>query len=104
MKKEHTEEDIRNAFKAGHERGVFDGANNYFDAPLDEDEYIQSIKKPIESEETVPYTYAHLISVLGWEGFCDVTGISYYAKNEGAVFNDNEIFYISKSDVTEYLL
>ena len=37
--KTYTEQDLRLAFQAGSERGAFIHAGNYFDAPLDEDEF-----------------------------------------------------------------
>lgn len=38
--KTYTEQDLREAFKAGLEKGSH---QSYFDAPLDEDEYIESL-------------------------------------------------------------
>ena len=38
----YTEEDIRNAFKAGLTKG---NHKSYFDAPLDEDEYVAELKQ-----------------------------------------------------------
>lgn len=38
----YTEENIRNAFKAGETKGKH---NSYFDAPLDEDEFIAKLKE-----------------------------------------------------------
>lgn len=46
--KTYTEQDLRLAFQAGSERGAFIQAGNYFDAPLDEDEYIESLNPKIE--------------------------------------------------------
>ena len=42
MKMNYTEKDIRNAFKAGLTKG---NHKSYFDAPLDEDEYIEELKQ-----------------------------------------------------------
>ena len=38
----YTEEDVRNAFKAGLNKG---NHKSYFDAPLDEDEYLAELKQ-----------------------------------------------------------
>ena len=38
----YTEEDIRNAFQAGMTKGI---NRSYFDAPLDEDEYLTKLKQ-----------------------------------------------------------
>lgn len=38
----YTEEDVRNAFKAGLAKG---NHQSYFDAPLDEDEYLTELKQ-----------------------------------------------------------
>lgn len=38
----YTEEDVRNAFKAGLTKG---NHKSYFDAPLDEDEYLTELKQ-----------------------------------------------------------
>ena len=98
MEKKYTEEDLRKAFQAGHERGVFDGQGNYFDAPLDEDEYIESLNpKPIQ-EKTIPITYGLIKAVCGWSRFCDVTNGNHYAINEFGDLPDNEIFHITQKE------
>lgn len=99
--KTYTEDDLRMAFKAGYERGAFDANNNYFDAPLDEDEYIESLKEKVV-EETVSLTYSFLRRKLDWEQFCDLTGVSYYAKKEGYEIKDNEVFEITESEAKQY--
>ena len=99
--KTYTEEDLRNAFRGGIARGKHIANNNYFDAPLDEDEYIDSLKE-VQEEEKIPFTYLHLVSVLGWETFCDLTSTDLYARNEGFSFSDTEIFYITKSIAKEH--
>lgn len=102
LKSKLTEKDLRLAFQAGAERGWFVGAGNYFDPPLDEDEYIRSLTAS-EEEEKVPVTYRTLInSVRDWEEFCDITGTSLYAKKEGYVFSNSEVFHIDK-DAAERL-
>jgi hypothetical protein len=91
-----TEEDLREAFKAGHERGRFDAHNNYFDAPLDEDEYIVNLTPKIEPEETVKVTYSMIRATIGWSRFCDVTDKNHYAINEFGHYDDGEVFEITK--------
>ena len=48
--KTYTEQDLREAFRAGHERGAFDHAGNYFDAPFNENEYIESLNPKQEEK------------------------------------------------------
>ncbi len=93
--KTFTEEDLRNAFKAGRERGIHEGRDNYFDAPFDEDEYISSLSKIIE-EETIPVTLGLIKATCGWMRFCDVTGGNHYMLNEWSV-EDSEIFKVKES-------
>jgi hypothetical protein len=100
--KKTLEEKLRDAYRAGRTRGLH---NSYFDAPLDEDEYIGSLKKSEELvEEKISFTFSFLMRKLDWEKFCDLTGTDYYAKNEGYEFKDNEIFYISESKAKEFNL
>jgi hypothetical protein len=101
--KTYNEEDLRKAFQAGHERGAFDQAGNYFDAPLDEDEYINSLNE-VFKEEKIPFSYGFLRRILDWEDFCDLTGVDFYATRNGYVIEDRENFYILESKAREYNL
>ena len=105
MKKEkiYTEEDLRLAFQAGMDRGAFEQSGSYFDAPLDENEYIKSLN-PKPKEETISFTYSFLQRKLGREEFCELTGTNYYALNEGYTIQDNEIFKIEESKAKEFKL
>ena len=78
-KKVYTEEDLRQAFKAGWLSGKND--DNYFNKPLDEDEYIQSLN-PIEKEEIINVPYFWIKNNIGWSEFCDITGGNHYAIKE----------------------
>ncbi len=98
--KTFTEEDLRNAFKAGRERGVHEERGNYFDAPLDEDEYIYSLSKVMEEEKTIPVTLGLIKATCGWMKFCDVTGSNHYMLNEWSV-EDTEVFKIKESHAKE---
>lgn len=69
----YTEEDLRKAFRAGIQRGYFDGENNYFDAPFDEDEYIESLNPSVE-EDKISFTYSFLHRKLDWLTFYNLTG------------------------------
>jgi len=93
----YTEEDLRKAFKAGISQGRHLQAGNYFDAPLDEDEYIDSLKEAVNEEDKISFTYSFLRRKLEWEKFCDLTGTNFYARNEGFEFKDSEIYYITES-------
>lgn len=101
--KTYTEEDLRLAFQAGSERGAFIQSGSYFDAPLDEDEYIESLNPKIE-EETIPFSYSFLRRKLEWEQFCDLTGVDYYATRNGYEIKDTEIFNIKESKAKEFNL
>ena len=93
-----TLEDIRKAFQAGHERGVFDANHNYFDAPLDEDEYIKSLTEEPQTEEKVTITYSLIKATVGWSRFCDITGFNHYAINEFGEPSPRETFDIVKAE------
>lgn len=96
--KKYTEEDLREAYRAGRLSGVH---NSYFDAPLDEDEYIDSLKEAVIEDEKISFTYSFLRRKIDWEEFCDLTGVDYYAKREGYEIKDSEIFEISESKAKE---
>lgn len=101
--KTYTEEDLRLAFQAGVSRGMYDQGGIYFDAPLDENEYIESLNPKIE-EETVYFSYSFLRRKLDWEQFCDLTGVDYYALKNGYEIKDTEIFNIEESKAKEFNL
>lgn len=97
-----TEDIVRDIFKCGAEWGAWNYANNYFDEPMNEEEVINSYFPRQKEENKVPYTFGHLERVLGWESFCDLTGISYWAKREGFEIKDNEIIYLTEEQIEEY--
>lgn len=98
--KTYTEQDLRLAFQAGSERGAFIQAGNYFDAPLDEDEYIESLNPKIE-ESTIRFTFDYLKHKLDWESICAITGSDYYSRFE---IKDSEVFNIKESIAKQYNL
>lgn len=100
----YTETDLRKAFRAGISQGMHLQAGNYFDAPLDEDEYIDSLKEAVVEEDKISFTYSFLRRKLEWEKFCDLTGTNYYARNEGYEINDTDIFYITESKAKQFNL
>lgn len=53
--KTYTEQDLRLPFRAGIDMGKHIQAKNYFDKPLDEDEYIESLNVEIK-ESTIGFT------------------------------------------------
>lgn len=92
--KTYTEEDLRLAFRAG----VLKGSHqSYFDAPLDEDEYIESLNPQAKEEKNIPVTFFQIKNNIGWSEWCDVTGGNHYALNEGYSPSDSEVFYCTKS-------
>src|SRR5690606_24862437 len=101
--KKSLENKLRDAFKAGKERGYFDGENNYFDAPLDEDEYIENLKKSKDLiEDKISFTYSFLRRKLDWMQFCELTGTNEWCLKEGGEIKDTEIFYVTESKAKEY--
>jgi hypothetical protein len=103
-KMKYTEEDIRKAFRAGISQGMYLQAGNYFDAPLDEDEYIDNLKETVVEEDKISFTYSFLCRKMDWGEFCNLTGIDYYARNNGWEIKDNEIFYITESKAKQFNL
>jgi len=57
-----------------------------------------------EKEEEIAFTFDFLNRKLDWGDFCDITGVSYYAKKEGHIFELTEIFKIKKSVAKTYNL
>lgn len=86
--KTYTEEDLRLAFQAG-------------DAPLDENEYIESLNAPKEEEKEIPITYGLIKATCGWVEFAEVTNRSVYAVKEFGDYKANEVFYITESQAKQ---
>lgn len=101
--KKSLEDKLRSAFQSGKDFGMsYVSGQGY---PMDEDEYIDSLKKSEEVvEDKVSFTYSFLMRKLSWEKFCDLTGTNEWAKNEGAEFNDNDIYYVIESKAKEFNL
>lgn len=93
----YTKEDLREAFRAGVSLGSH---NSYFDTPLNEDEYIESLN-PKEEEERIPITYGLIKATFGWSRFCDITNGNHYAIAEHGHPEDMEVYYITKSQAKE---
>jgi hypothetical protein len=97
----YTEEDLREAFRAGR----VDGANqSYFDKPLDEDEYIESLKQVELEEETIVVTYDIIKYGCGWSRFCDIAGYNHYAINDYGDFDKGTKFELTVSKAKELRL
>ena len=58
---------------------------------------------PKTEENKIPMTYGFLRSRISWEKFCDITGIDYYAKKEGYEIKDDEIFYLTESQIKDLI-
>lgn len=100
--KKSLENKLRDAFKAGVQRGYFDGANNYFDAPLDEDEYIESLKETVtEKKKEIPITYGLIKATCGWSKFAETTDRNVWAINEFGEYEPNEVFYITETQAKQ---
>jgi len=92
--KKPLENKLRDAFRAGRASGLH---NSYYDAPLDEDEYIESLKGVVAEEDKISFTFSFLRRKIDWEQFCDLTGVDYYATRNGFEIKDSEVFYITES-------
>lgn len=56
-------------------------------------ECIEKSDKDFEEEvEKIDLTYGYIRRKIGWEEFCNLTGISIYAISEGFEINDREVF------------
>lgn len=95
------EEALRKAFQAGRERGMFDQTGSYFDAPLDEDEYIESLKPQPTEEKEIPITYGLIKATCGWSKFAEVCDRNVYAISEFGDYQDREVFYITESQAKQ---
>jgi hypothetical protein len=97
MKRDYSLEEMKSCFDAGMDLGRFVAMNNYFDKPLDFDEFIESINKVEVEEDTIPITLGHIRNTCGWSRYCDITGSNHYMLKEFSV-SDREIFDVKKSD------
>lgn len=101
----YTEEDLRKAFQAGQRFGAWLGDRSYTnDENIDEEDYINNLNKSVVEEDKISFSYSFLRRKLEWEQFCDLTGVNYYAKNEGYEIKDSEIFEITESKAKQYNL
>ena len=66
-------------------------------------EFLQNGFKENKEEKTIPLTAGYLLKKLDWEEFCDLTGIDYYAKREGRVIKDDEVFHIPESKAKQFI-
>lgn len=102
MEKIFTEEDLRNAYRAGVvSTGSEETTDGFFYKLLENewiDEYTTSIQ---EQEETVPVTFYTIKNKCGWSKYCDVTGGNHYAINEGCSPDDREVFDVKISHARE---
>ena len=55
-------------------------------------------------EDKISFTYSFLRRKLDWLEFCELTGTNEWAKNEGAEFRDNDIYYITESKAKQFNL
>jgi hypothetical protein len=94
------EEKLRHAFRAG---SLYGSHDSYFDAPLDENEYIESLKPKKVKEELIPITYGFIKNTFGWSRFCDVTNHNHYAINERGEPDLNDTFNVTKEQLDELI-
>jgi len=86
----YNEQELRDAFQAGQELGAFVASNNYFNKPLDEDEFIKSIKLKHEKEKYGSLTYKYIKDNYGWDTFCFITGHI----NDNTIYDDDQLIQI----------
>ena len=98
----YTEQDLIQAYQDG--AIDFSNSNKTISSFIthDVDEYIESLNPKVE-EKTIPLTAGYLLKKLDWEEFCDLTGIDYYAKREGRIIKDDEVFHIPESKVKQFI-
>jgi hypothetical protein len=106
MKKLYAKEDLRKAFEEGKYKVWYsDHSTSHNDRePLDFEDFIKTLYPIKDEEEKLSFTYSFLKRKLGWEKFCDLTGTSEWAINEGGEINDNEIYYFTISQAKKYNL
>lgn len=101
---EYTKDDLRKAY----EQGAKDYCRSYRSLTeflrYDVKEYIDIINLPPVEEDKISFTYSFLSQKLGWSKFCDLTETNEWAKNEGAEFNDNDIYYITELKAKQFNL
>jgi len=110
MEKLYTEEDLRDAFRAGQAFGAdemaeSEGYNLENNPNSCENEWVkifisQKLNKKIEEEEKFSFTLQYIKAKCGWDKFCDVTGYNHYALNEFSI-SESELFSITKSHAIE---
>ena len=100
MEKIFTEEDLRNAYKAGVVTGSEYSDPHFYELLENEwiDDYATHVQK---QEEIVPVTFYTIKNKCGWSKYCDVTGGNHYAINEGFNPDDREIFDVKISHARE---
>jgi len=100
----YTEEEIRKAYEQGAKDYCRSSKSLTEFLSSDVDEYMDIINLPEPKEEEIPFSYSFLRRKLEWEQFCDLTGVGYYARNEGYEIKDSEIFEITESKAKQYNL
>ena len=97
--KTYTEEDLRTLASL-----IDDAYRPYTSNNVEGQDVVENFIKgiiPKTEENKIPMTYGFLRSRISWEKFCDITGIDYYAKKEGYTIEDDEIFYLTESQVKD---
>lgn len=100
----YTEEDLRQAYSQGAKdycrssKWIGEFLNSDVDEFLDIVRY-NDLK---EVEEEIIFSYSFLRRKLGWEEFCDLTGINRYAKAEGYEIKNTDTFQIKESQAVKF--
>ena len=97
----YTEEDLRTLASL-----IDDAYRPYTSNNVEGQDVVENFIKgiiPKTEENKIPMTYGFLRSRIGWEAFCDITGIDYYAKREGYEIKDDEVFYLTESQVKDLI-
>lgn len=98
----YTIEDIRKAYELGARDYCksYKGIGSFIKE--DVDIFIDNLTEKEVEEEIIGFTYSFLRRKLGWEEFCDVTGVDYYARMNGYEIEDNELFKLTTSQAKKY--
>ena len=100
----YTKDDLRKAYEQGAKDYYISYRSLTEFLRYDAKEYIDIINLPPVEEDKISFTYSFLSRKLDWEKFCDLTGTNEWAKNEGAEFNDNDIYYVTESKAKQFNL
>lgn len=66
------------------------------------EDFLEGLYSDRQDEEEITFSYSFLRRKLGWEEFCDLTGINRYAKAEGYEIKNTDTFQIKESKAVKF--